>query len=98
MRWGIAAFLLLLAGSKSTAQVNYVRNGGFEQFSRCPFLIDQIRLAKGWTPIDSVTIGPDSVSNGNCSAEYCNECSSYPWATVPHNNFFYQYPRSGKGM
>src|SRR5690606_4292035 len=98
MRWTIVMFLLLLAGSTAKAQVNLVRNGGFEIFTSCPTNADQIMLVKGWTPVDTITVYSDGRGNGNCSADYCNECSASPYATIPDNAFFFQNAHSGKGM
>ena len=78
------------------AQVNYVRNGSFEQYSACPFGYDQIRFAKYWQPIDTVDIigyGPV------CSPEYCNACAgTNGYCGVPHTFNFNHYPRTGDGM
>ena len=78
------------------AQVNCVRNGSFEQYSSCPFVYDQIRLAKFWQPIDTVDItgyGPV------CAPEYCNKCAPVgSLIGVPQGGFYCHYPRTGDGM
>ena len=96
MKWTV--LILLLMASNITAQINLVRNPGFEQYSICPFDIDQIHFATGWTPIDSVSEHNDSSGNPNCSADYLNECSLSFSNSVPSNYFGYQYPHSGNGM
>ncbi len=92
--------LFLLASVKSEAQVNYVLNPSFEQYSRCPYEFDQIKFATGWQPIDTMNYSPsDSFGSPNCTPEYCNECAGANIYTgVPFNGYFNHYARTGKGM
>ncbi len=91
------ALLLVMSSRALFAQTNYVLNGDFETYSKCPYAYDQIMLATGWTPIDTTKLNPDYRGDGNCSPEYRNECSS-SYATVPGGSTGYQYSHSGKGM
>jgi len=92
--------ILMISTYATYGQVNYVRNGGFELYSRCPYAWDQIKFATGWQPIDTVNHPPvDSFGNGNCTPEYCNVCApKNAFASVPDNGFFYHYPHTGNGM
>ena len=74
---------------QSRAQKNYVMNPGFEQHTGCPRQYDQIKLANGWNPIDSIDILT------NCGPEYFNSCDSTYYCWAPGNVEGYQNPRSG---
>ena len=75
------------------AQVNYVLNGGFEQYSACPTHYNQIRLADYWQTIDTTN------SNPRCSPEFCHTCAgSNPQIGIPHTYYYDHYPRTGNGM
>lgn len=75
------------------AQVNYVLNGGFEQYDTCPYDWNQIQLARYWHTLDTVYHFPA------CAPEFCHACAgSNPWAGLPVNVEFRHYPRSGDGM
>lgn len=77
------------------AQVNYVLNPSFEQYTRCPTSFDQIHLAKYWNCIDS----SGDTLHLECAPEYCNECAgSNKYVGVPNNGYFFHYPRTGKGL
>ncbi|MBS1645407.1 MAG: T9SS type A sorting domain-containing protein [Bacteroidetes bacterium] len=91
------SILLLFFYATTAAQVNLVINGGFEEYSKCPYMSDQISLAKGWSSIDTVLVGLDSIGKSSCNAEYCNECGSSPYSKIPDNFGFYHYARTGKG-
>ena len=80
------------------AQVNMVKNGGFEQYSRCPIAINQIKYANFWQDIDSVP-NPD-YGLPWCASEYCNTCDTlfYSLVKIPRGGWYYHYPRSGNGM
>ena len=84
------------------AQINYVLNGSFEQYSRCPDYLDQIRLANYWDAIDTNYTGwwPDTtfVNRQEQYPEYINSCATCCAASAPRNANFFQYPRTGKGM
>ena len=91
--------LLLLLPLSSKAQVNYVLNPSFEQYSQCPYDLDQVAFANYWNSIDtSWHWGEALFREPRCLPEYCNACSSHLEASVPANEYFYQYPRSGNGM
>ncbi len=87
------------AGTRTVAQnlyassSNLVPNPGFENFSACPSVISQISLADDWglIPITGNTFIPSS-------PDYFHACApSSSEASVPHNNFGTQAPRSGSG-
>lgn len=84
---------------KGKAQVNYVLNPSFEQYSRCPYEADQIQFANYWSPIDTVNHSPaDSFGSSNCTPEYCNVCSVPGWTSIPNAVAFKHYPRTGNGL
>ncbi len=87
--------LMLFCCATSFAQQNLVLNGDFEYYSSCPDFIHQIRRAVYWTDIDSANITLADPS------EYFNECAGSGYANAsgaPESRFFFQYPKSGKGM
>lgn len=92
-------FLILVAYSSCiSAQVNLVKNGDFEKYITCPYTVDQLRIANGWTPIDTMTVDLEYMSNPLCTAEYLNSCTTTPAISIPDNTYGYQYPHSGNGM
>ncbi len=100
MKWIWSVVLLAWSSTGLLAQVNLVRNGDFETYHTCPNASDQIRLALGWRPIDTLTVNIDSLGNNDCSAEYYNQCSPVlaNGVSIPLNVIGYQYAYSGKGM
>jgi Secretion system C-terminal sorting domain len=87
--------IFLFACATLLAQVNLVKNPSFEQYSQCPSQFDEMRLANFWSGIDSLGALPNPPPG---IPEYCNYCSSTIYSGIPINGFFYQYPKSGKGM
>jgi hypothetical protein len=86
--------LLLFMGSSTIAQMNYVLNPDFEQYTFCPTKNNQISAAKYWSSIDSIGLT-------DCNPDYCHTCVKYPpniSNTIPKSHAYWQYPRSGKGM
>ena len=91
------------------AQMNLVRNPSLEDYApHCPVTFDQIKLATGWSCIDTLSnhIGGTTDSFGcnfNCTPEYYNVCnnsfvlSGPHYDGVPSNWAGYQYPRTGNG-
>ena len=98
----VLLFLLTCAWASSHAQVNLVLNPSFEQYTQCPEAYQQIRLTKYWDAIDTTYHDADSVFYYPvCVPAYCNTCSDISlggYATVPLNQGFYQYPRTGNGL
>ena len=91
--------LLLSLPLSSNAQVNYVLNPSFEQYTHCPTDLNQIEYANHWNSIDSSWI-PGTTPYGGplCLPDYCNSCSSFGNASIPNSEYYYQYPRTGNGM
>lgn len=90
----IMTLLLLFSFFVSTlgqAQVNYVQNPSFEQYTKCPDDFDEINYATHWS-------GVDSNRNQFCTPEFCHTCTSDKAVSVPHNFRFNHYPRTGNGM
>lgn len=71
--------------------MNLVLNPDFELYSQCPTQFDQIGLATYWSAIDSA-------GNAVCTPEYCHTCGGQYSSSVPINQCFFQYPRSGNGF
>ncbi len=93
--------LLFFIPIKAEAQVNYVLNPSFEQYSRCPYEYDDIKFAVGWQPIDTIDYPAqlDTFGSPNCTPEYCNECAgANSYAGIPSAGFYNHYARTGKGM
>ena len=84
--------LFLCARFHLQAQVNYVLNPSFEEYSHCPTNYDQVRLAKYWNAIDTTDVST------LCMPDYCNTCSTNTNVAIPNNGKFYQYPRTGNGV
>jgi len=82
------------------AQINYVLNGSFEDYTTCPDRLDQIRLAHYWDAIDTNYTFGDSAfrSRQEQYPEYINACAACCATSTPRNARFFQYPRTGKGM
>lgn len=81
------------------AQVNYVRNPGFENFRKCPDGPDQIRYCNFWDGIDTSWIpihGGDTLGSYDCTPEFIHRCS--PNEGVPGSGVYYQETHSGDGM
>ena len=75
------------------AQINIVKNGGFETYTTCPSdSAYQIAFATGWGSIDTV---PELFY---CGPEYCNACSTPSEFDVPYGMGYYHFARSGVGM
>ncbi len=89
MKHLLLIFILSFVFAQLSAQKNYVMNPSFEQHTGCPRQYDQIKLANGWNPIDTI----DFLTN--CGPEYFNSCDSTFYCGVPGNCEGYQYPRSG---
>ena len=70
----------------SRAQVNYVLNPSFEEYSQCPWQYDQIGLAVSWS-------GIDSQYTYQFTPEYCNICAGssgtvgIPWGGGPISTY-----------
>ncbi len=98
----IALFIIICAFPQlGSAQINLVRNGGFEKHDTCPDFYDQIRRASFWDGIDTNYIYGDSAYNAgykNCLPDYMNVCDTYGLCRVPNNPYFHHFPRNGKGM
>jgi hypothetical protein len=90
----LLAFLITCACAVVHAQVNYVKNPDFEEYTKCPDDWNQINYAKFWTSVIDTTGEPF------CAPEYINTCdvSGGYFASAPLNSYFYQYPRSKEGM
>lgn len=75
------------------AQVNYVLNGGFEQYDTCPYDWNQIQLAKYWHTLDTVDYFPA------CAPEFCHICAgSNIYVGIPTTFSYNHEPRSGGGI
>ncbi len=99
------ALLFTCACLKIQAQVNYVLNPSFEEYTKCPYVLDQIKYALHWTPIDSIGDPDRPLYQPLCTPDYCNTCDTTHISgspefdvNVPGNEYFYQYPRTGNGM
>jgi len=88
----IICFIFFSCACDVQAQLNYVLNPSFEQYSLCPPGPDNIRLATHWGQIDTVVVDPV------CSPEYCNVCATWSGVGVPSGAGYYHYPRTGNGM
>jgi hypothetical protein len=88
----IAFMLFTCACMSMQAQVNFVKNPDFEQYTFCPNSFDQIQAATNWNAVDSI------LSHYDCRPEYCHFCGTTLAASAPYNGAFYQYPHSGAGM
>ncbi len=86
--------LLLLVPGVAQAQVNLVRNGGFEQYDFCPTDYDQIKKAVYWNTIDTLSM------DAGCAPEYCNACADSVTTplNVPAGGSYHHSARSGVGM
>jgi len=94
----IIVVFIICACTPVHAQINYVQNGSFEQYSICPDGYDEVALAYRWNGIDTSWAPGGGGAIPKCLPDYVNACSMWAAASVPSNNKFYQYPRHGNGM
>ena len=81
------------------AQINKVKNGGFEKYSNCPFENDQIKYANYWMSLDTNLITGDWLHDKMGVPEYLNVCAgTNNFVGVPVNMFNNHYPHTGNGM
>jgi len=80
------------------AQINYVQNGSFEQYSQCPNSVDEVRYALHWNGLDTGWVPGSGVIPPACFPDYENACSIWGSCTIPDNSFFFQYARTGRAM
>ena len=57
--------LLICACNTMQAQLNFIRNGSFEQHSSCPNNFDQIKYAFFWNSIDTTWSPGDTITPGH---------------------------------
>lgn len=91
----MSLFLCMFSCASLWAQVNYVKNPGLEEYTKCPNDWNQIIYSKDWS------IPGDSTTTSEYSMEYYNVCgNSTPdyKSHIPVNAYFYGYPHSGNGM
>jgi hypothetical protein len=91
----IMILLLTCVCLQGRAQVNFVKNPAFEEYTHCPNYANRINWCKFWS------IPGDSESTLEYCPEYYNICGNDSVdfsAHVPDNIYFYGYPHSGKGM
>jgi|GEM_PF-2112586 len=100
MKQIILLVLLTFFWYGAAAQINLIKNGGFEEYTHCPYNSDQIKLAKYWNCIDTGYISPGDSTLGDplCAAEYVNTCIEGGDWGAPHSLYYNHYPRSGNGM
>jgi hypothetical protein len=79
---------------------NLVKNGGLEQYWRCPRKVDEIKFTYYWTPIDTVNYPYyyDTFGSPLCTPEYCNRCASLSEASVPQAFRYNHDTHGGDGM
>jgi hypothetical protein len=80
------------------AQVNLVRNPGFEQYTTCPDRWDEIKFAN-WTGLDTLWNPPDTLGWPWGVPDFCHTCAtSNTYTGVPANGYFFHFPRTGNGL
>ena len=80
------------------AQINLVRNPGFENYTLCPDEWDEAKYCTHWSGLDTSWNPPDWLHDRGGSPDYVNSCSTIPYTTVPNNYAFHQNTHSGNGM
>ena len=95
----IITILISLIFINAKAQINKVKNPGFEKYNQCPNTVDDIKFSDYWMSLDSVWSLPDWVNEPFGVPEYCNICAgTNAFSGVPINQNFNHYPRTGNGM
>lgn len=96
---GIVIYLLLFSSSivNAAGQINLVRNGDFETYSKCPSQANQITLATGWFSVDTIVKDSFVPNRPTCSGEYYNVCGRGGYS-IPLNSIGHQDAHSGAGM
>ena len=95
-RWLILLYLVLLIPCFAFSQVNYVLNPSFEIDTICPRSSGDMTV-KYWTGGDTI------FASDLCTPTYCNVCATgATGVNIPFGGgggcWYYQYPRTGKGM
>lgn len=83
LKYFIFILSLFYTIEEAFAQINYVQNYSFENYTFCPSAPGQLPLAVPWT------------SPTNNSGEYFNGCSTSPYYNVPDQFYNFQEARSG---
>ncbi len=95
----INVLLFICACTYVQAQINLVRNPGFETYSACPFTYDLAYYATGWNAIDSNWFIGSSYPSPACLPDYINSCATFSsGVSCPIGGYFFQNPHSGNGM
>lgn len=77
-------FLLLFVMHQGVGQ-NLVQNPGFEEYTACPFDVNQVYMASSWQAARQ-------------SPDYYNTCAIDMRFSPPNNIFGHKYPRSGNAQ
>ncbi len=84
----LSVFICAFLPFAGSAQINTVRNPGFEQYVQCPFFASLVNFANNWSAIvdTSFTLDTNFVYHGNhgnimqydgnCIPYYCNACDN----------------------
>jgi len=90
----------ILYFSVGYAQINYILNGSFEQYTGCPDEYDQVRRAHYWDAIDTSYTYMDTAfyNRQDQYPDYMNACAPCCATSTPRNVRFFQYSRTGRGM
>ncbi len=95
----IIVIFFICACTYVQAQINLVRNPGFENYSICPPSTVFIYAATGWNSIDSNYIPGGTYPFTPCYCDYINSCApTTSGVSVPNGVYGYQYPHEGNGM
>lgn len=85
--------IFICACTKVQAQMNYVLNSSFEQYTQCPLVWDQIKKAIFWSSTDTVSL------DALCTPDYCNACAGNGgYVGIPSSVAYNHYPRTGNCM
>jgi hypothetical protein len=75
--------ILFISTARLQAQINLVPNPSFEDTVYCPFGLDQMNAATGWSSFRN-------------SPDYFNGCNNFNGIGTPNTSFGFQYPHSGQ--
>ena len=93
-------FMICAFSFRGSAQINYVLNGSFEDFRRCPVTRAQICYANGWHSLDSLWDFDTSTAPLPTDVPaFFSRCGMPINGSLPLNsNFYFHETRTGDGM
>ncbi|HTN17528.1 MAG TPA: T9SS type A sorting domain-containing protein [Chitinophagaceae bacterium] len=95
MKQFIGILLFTCANAVAFAQVNFVKNPSFEEYTKCPDDNGNINFCRYW----SCAVDTDGINRVIAPEHYTSACVPPDMNfNIPTNTRFYQYPHTGNAM